>query len=200
MLLEKTPKSPLDSKGIKPVNPKENQPLIFFARTDADAEASILWLPDVKSWLIGKDPWSWERLKARGEEGDRGWDGWMASLTMDMSFSKHWKVVKDKETWYATVLGSENSQTWLSYWTTKASTRNLGNQVIQRHWTLTSNNYQSCPYPSVGLSPLYCTLPKLVGCLRCTISHPTILPSPLFVSSGNLNKFLKHLHIIKETA
>ena len=56
MVLEKTLESPLDSKEIKPVNPKGNQPLIFVAKTDAEAEAPILWLPDVKSWLIGKDP------------------------------------------------------------------------------------------------------------------------------------------------
>ena len=48
--------SPLDSKEIKPVNPKWNQPWVFTGRTDAEAEASILWPPDVKSWLIGQDP------------------------------------------------------------------------------------------------------------------------------------------------
>ena len=57
VLLEKTLKSPLDSKVIKPVNPKGNQPWTFFARTDAEAEDPILWPPDVKSWLIiRKDP------------------------------------------------------------------------------------------------------------------------------------------------
>ena len=54
--LEKTLESPLDSKEIKPVNPKGNQPWIFIGRTDAEAEAPILWLPDAKSRLIGKDP------------------------------------------------------------------------------------------------------------------------------------------------
>ena len=48
--------SPLDSKGVKPTNPKGNQPWIFIARTDDEAEATILWPPDVKSWLTGKDP------------------------------------------------------------------------------------------------------------------------------------------------
>ena len=48
-------KNPLDSKEIKPVHPKGNQPWIFIGRTDAEAEAPILWPPDVKSWLIGKD-------------------------------------------------------------------------------------------------------------------------------------------------
>ena len=56
VVLQKTLESPLDSKEIKPVNPKGNQPWIFFGRSDAEAEAPILWPPDVKSWLIGKDP------------------------------------------------------------------------------------------------------------------------------------------------
>ena len=53
---EKTLESPLVSKNIKPVNPKGNQPRVFIGRTDAEAEAPILWPPDVKSQLIGKDP------------------------------------------------------------------------------------------------------------------------------------------------
>ena len=57
MVLEKTLESPLDSKEIKPVNPKGNhQPRIFTGRTDAKADAPILWSPDEKSQLIGKDP------------------------------------------------------------------------------------------------------------------------------------------------
>ena len=55
VVLEMTLESPLDCK-IKPVNSKGNQPWIFIGRTDAEAEAPICWLPDVKSWLIGKDP------------------------------------------------------------------------------------------------------------------------------------------------
>ena len=56
MVLEKTFESPLDSKEIKPVNPKGNQPWIFIRRPDAEAEAPTLWPPDAKSWLIWKDP------------------------------------------------------------------------------------------------------------------------------------------------
>ena len=56
MVLEKTLESPLDSKEIKPVNPKGNQPWILIGRTDAEAEALIFWPPDEKSWLIWKDP------------------------------------------------------------------------------------------------------------------------------------------------
>ena len=55
MVLEKTPESPLDCKEIQPVHPKGNQSCIFIGRTDAEAEAPILWPPDVKSRLIGKD-------------------------------------------------------------------------------------------------------------------------------------------------
>ena len=55
-MLEKTLESPLDYKDIKSVNPKGNQSWIFIGRTDAEAEVPILWLPDVKNWLIGKDP------------------------------------------------------------------------------------------------------------------------------------------------
>ena len=81
---EKTLESPLDSTETKLVNPKGNQPWILIGRTDAKAEALILWLPDAKSWLTGKDPthwkrpWCWERLKAKGEEGSRRWNGGIA--------------------------------------------------------------------------------------------------------------------------
>ena len=56
MVLEKTLESPLDYKKIKPVNPKGNQPWIFIGRTDAEAEAPVVWPPDVKSRLTRKDP------------------------------------------------------------------------------------------------------------------------------------------------
>ena len=56
MVLKKAPESPLDSKEIKPVHPKGNRSRIFIGRTVAEAEALLLWLPDAKSWRIGKDP------------------------------------------------------------------------------------------------------------------------------------------------
>ena len=55
VVLEKTFESPLDCKEIKPVHPKGSQPWIFIGRTGAEAEAPVLWPPDAKSWLIGKD-------------------------------------------------------------------------------------------------------------------------------------------------
>ena len=56
VVLEKTLESPLDCKKIQPVNPKRNQPWIFIGRSDAEAETPILWPPNAKTWLIGKDP------------------------------------------------------------------------------------------------------------------------------------------------
>ena len=80
VVLEKTLESPLDCKEIQPVHPKGDQSWIFIGRTDVVTETPILWPPDVKSWLIWKDPdalkdWSWE------EKEMTGWDGWMTSLT-----------------------------------------------------------------------------------------------------------------------
>ena len=81
VVLEKTLDSLLDCKEIKPVNPKGNKAWIIIGRTDAEAEAPILWPPDAKSQLIRKDPDAGGRLKT-GEEGDdRGWNGWMTSPT-----------------------------------------------------------------------------------------------------------------------
>ena len=75
VVLEKTLESPLESKEIKPVHPKGNQSWIFIGRINAEAEAPVLWPPDVT--VHWKRPWCLERLKAGGEGGSRGWDvGW----------------------------------------------------------------------------------------------------------------------------
>ena len=82
VVLEKTLESLFDWKEIKPVNPKGNQSWIFIGRTDVEAETPILSLPTWCEKLIHlKRPWCWERMKAGGEGDDRGWGGWMASLT-----------------------------------------------------------------------------------------------------------------------
>ena len=73
VVLEKTLESPLDSKEIQPVNPKRNQSWVFIGRTEAEAEAPILWPPDAKNWFIGKDPdagkdWRWEEKGTTEDE------------------------------------------------------------------------------------------------------------------------------------
>ena len=80
VVLERTLESLLDCKEIKPVNPKGYQPWIFIGRTGVEAEAPIPWPLDVKEPTHWKRSWCWERLRA-GEEGNRRWDGWTASLT-----------------------------------------------------------------------------------------------------------------------
>ena len=81
MVLEETLKSPLDCKEIQPIHPKGNQSWIFIGRIDVEAETPILWLPDVKNWLIGKEPhagkdWRWEE-KGTTEDEIVGWHHWL---------------------------------------------------------------------------------------------------------------------------
>ena len=80
VVLEKTLESPLNSKEIKPVSTKGNEPCRFLVSTDAEAEALTLatWWEEPTHW---KRPRCWESLTARGEGGDKGWEGWMASVT-----------------------------------------------------------------------------------------------------------------------
>ena len=74
VVLGKTLESPLDCKEIQPVNPKGNQSWIFIGRTDTDAETPILWPPDAKKWLTGKDPDAGKDWRQE-EKGVTGWDG-----------------------------------------------------------------------------------------------------------------------------
>ena len=80
VVLEKSLESPLDCKEIQPVHPKGNQSWVFIGRTYAEAETSILWPPDAKSWLIWKDPDAgkdWRREKGMTEDEMAGWHHWL---------------------------------------------------------------------------------------------------------------------------
>ena len=98
VLLEKILESPLDCTEIKPVNPKGNQPWIFTGRTDAEAEAPVLWPPDAKSQLNGKDPdagkdWRQED-KGMTEDEVVGWHHWLNGHESEQT-----QIVKDREAW-----------------------------------------------------------------------------------------------------
>ena len=117
-VLEKTLLCPLDSKEIKPTHPKGNQPWAFIGRIDVKAAAPILWPPDEKSKLIGKDSDAGkiESKRRRGRQRMR----WLDSITdsVDMNLSKLPEIVEDRGAWHATVYEVTKSWTWLSKWKT----------------------------------------------------------------------------------
>ena len=110
----------LDSKEIKPNNPSGHPPWIFIGRTDAGAEAPVLWPSDAKSWLTEEiKSRYWERLRAGGEGDDRGWDSWMASLT-----------------WWTWVW--VNSRSW--WWTERPGVLwFMGSQRVRHRWATELN-------------------------------------------------------------
>ena len=102
--------SPLDSSKIKPVNPKGNQPWMFIGKTDAEAEAPILWPHNGQSRFTGKD-WYWERERAGGEGATEhemiGWCRWLKGHESEQTLG-----VKDKEAWLTAVHGVRVRQDW----------------------------------------------------------------------------------------
>ena len=115
----KTLESPLDCKEIKAVHPKGNQSWIFIGRTDAEAEAPILWPPDGKTDSLGKIALMLGKIEGRRR---RGWQRmrWLGGITdsMDMSLHKLREIVKDRKAWRASVQGVSKGQTRQSDWTT----------------------------------------------------------------------------------
>ena len=109
MVLKKILQSPLDCKEIKPVHPKGNQSWIFIGSADAEAEALILWLPDVKSQLTGKNSeagkdWGQEQ-KVETEDEMVRWHHWNNGHDL----SELQETVKDREAWHAAVHGVSES-------------------------------------------------------------------------------------------
>ena len=116
VVLEKTLESPLDCKDIQPVHPKGEQSWVFIGRTDVEAETLILWPPDAKKWLTGKDPdagkyWRQEE-KGTTEDEMVGWHHWLNGHRL----CGLQELVMDREAWRAAIHGVAKSRTQLSDW------------------------------------------------------------------------------------
>ena len=138
LVLEKTLESPLDSKEIRPISPKENQSWILIGRTDAEAEAPILWLPDVKNWRIGKTLMlgKTEGERRRGQQRMRCLDS--ITNSVDMNLSKLWEIVKDRKAWRASVHGVPDSQI------------HLATELAQKALKVLNTESPWLPYPKLG--------------------------------------------------
>ena len=140
VVLEKTLESPLDCKEIKPVHPKGNQSWIFVGKTDAEAEAPILWPPDTKSWLIRKDPDTGKDWKQ--EEKGMTWG--------EMAGWHHWLNGHECE-WTPGVGDGQGGLAGCSPWVAKSPTR-LSNWTGGESWTdewLQEILWRTCPIPKV---------------------------------------------------
>ena len=120
VLLEKTLETPLDSEEIQPVHPKWNQSWLFIGRTDAEAETPVLWSPDVKSWLIGKD-------RDTGKEWGREEKG----MTEDAMVGSHWTWTQWTWVWVI-------SRSW--WWTGRPGVmQSMGWQRVGHDWSTKLN-------------------------------------------------------------
>ena len=133
MVLENSLESLLDCK-IRPVHPKGNQPWICTGRTDAEVETPILWPHDAYSWLTGKYPYCWERLRARGEGDNSRWEGWMAS--------------QNEWTWVCANSGR--------YWRTgkPGMLQSMASQRVRHDWVSNNGRFKKQVYQLISFWPL----------------------------------------------
>ena len=174
VVLEKTLESPLDCK-IKPVNPEGNQPWVFTERTDAEAETLILWPPDVKNWLLGKDPDAGKdwRQKEKGMTEDEmvGWHHWINGHA------------------FVQTLGDSEGQGSLacrSPWCHKESgtTEQLNSYEIISGWNLST----------------FVNLWGLVDCIKEWCLPPNLLSNTWTLSLSSLSTCLRQWETAGETA
>jgi len=135
VVLEKTLEIHLD-KEIKLVNPKGNQPWVFIERTDAEAEALVLWPPDEKSQLIGEEPDAgkdWGQEEGMTEDEMVGWHHWLNGHEFEQTLGD----VKDRGAWFAAVHGVTKSQTQLN---NNNNNEVLGDRSEQQELQQTWNN------------------------------------------------------------
>ena len=149
MVLEKTLESPLDCKEIQPVHPKEDQSWVFIGRTDVEAETPILRPPDVKSWLIWKDPdagkdWGQEE-KGTTEDEMVGWHHWLNGHGFG---------------WTLAVGDGQGSLACCGSWSHKESNTTEWLNWTQRHHLTLPSSFSSvwvnlCPFPEPILHPWF---------------------------------------------
>ena len=181
--MQETLESPLDYKEIKPVNPKGNW--IFTGRTDAEADAPILWPPDAKSQLTGKDP---DAGKDWGqEETGRQRTRWLDGITdsTDMSLSKLWHMVKDREAWRAAVHWGHKESTWLSNRTTNARSQSFC-PIFSPRFIVLGFTFRSVGHGDVKYGSVFILLHMEAQLLQHhLLKRPHLLSCPVFASLSN---------------
>ena len=145
VVLEKTLESPLDSKETKPVNPKGNQSWTFIGKTDTEVEAPILWPPDVKNWLTGKDP-----------DAGKDWRQEEKGMTADEMVGWHHRLDGHE---------FEHSRSW--WWTGNLGVlQSIALQRVRHNWA-TELNCLDCSWLCVCIC-LFIVLFSFIKCPFCT--------------------------------
>ena len=162
VVLEKALESPLDCKEIKPVNPKGNQSWIFIGRTDAEMEAPILWPPDARNWLTGKDPDAgkdWRREEKGTTEHEMvGWHHWLDGHELEQALG----VGDGQGSLACCIHRVAKSRTWLSDWTELRGLESLKQELSRvsgAGFSRQAKKAEPCCNSGCGLWDLFALLP-----------------------------------------